>query len=76
MAPECCWVDRSVVCCHPGMVRSAIGSEYTADTRTSRYTKSNRHANYMLVSEPENVITFTAAPEPEVSDHRILMLDV
>lgn len=47
-----------------------------ADTRTSRYTKPNRHANYMLVSDPEDVIAFTAAQEPEVSDHRILTLDI
>jgi endonuclease/exonuclease/phosphatase family metal-dependent hydrolase len=48
----------------------------TADTRTSQYTKPIRHANYMLVSHPGDVIAFSARPTPEVSDHRILQLDV
>lgn len=47
-----------------------------ADTRTSRYTKPIRHANYMLVSEPGAVGAFNAPPTPEVSDHRFLVLDI
>jgi endonuclease/exonuclease/phosphatase family metal-dependent hydrolase len=48
----------------------------TADTRTSRYTKPSRHANYALVSDPGAVTTFTVPATPEVSDHRPLVLDV
>ncbi len=48
----------------------------TTDTRTSRYDKPVRHANYMLVSEPEAVRSFEAPPSPEVSDHRFLVLDI
>lgn len=48
----------------------------TSDTRTSKYTKPCRHANYMLVSEPENIYRFSAPPTPEVSDHRFLCLDI
>ncbi len=47
-----------------------------ADTRTSRYAKPVRHANYMLVSDPGAVQRFTIAATPEVSDHRILILDI
>lgn len=46
----------------------------TSDTRTSRYTKPVRHANYLLVSDPSLVRSFNAPPEPEVSDHRFLVL--
>ncbi|MEZ5380122.1 MAG: endonuclease/exonuclease/phosphatase family protein [Acidimicrobiales bacterium] len=48
----------------------------TADTRTSRYTKPSRHANYLLVSDPSRVRRFEALAEPEVSDHRALVLDL
>lgn len=48
----------------------------TSDTRTSKYMKPNRHANYMLVSNPESIIGFATPSEPEVSDHRFLVLDI
>lgn len=48
----------------------------TADTRTSRYRKPIRHANYLLVSEPGAVRRFVTPPEPEVSDHRFLSLEI
>lgn len=48
----------------------------TADTRTSRYPKPVRHANYLLVSDPPQVKRFIIPSEPEVSDHRFLQLDV
>jgi endonuclease/exonuclease/phosphatase family metal-dependent hydrolase len=48
----------------------------TADTRTSAYRKPLRHANYMLVSDTGAVRSFDAPAEPEVSDHRMLVLDV
>jgi endonuclease/exonuclease/phosphatase family metal-dependent hydrolase len=48
----------------------------TADTRTSRYTKPVRHASYLLVSDPSAVKSFSVPAEPEVSDHRALILDL
>ena len=45
------------------------------DTRTSRYEKPVRHANYLLVSDVSAVIRCDAPPEPEVSDHRFLELE-
>lgn len=48
----------------------------TGDTRTSRYTKPLRHANYLLVSDPGAVKHFEAPATPEVSDHRPLILDI
>jgi hypothetical protein len=46
------------------------------DTRTSRYQKPLRHANYRLVSHPDDVKAFEVLAEPEVSDHRPLVLDI
>lgn len=48
----------------------------TADTRTSRYTGPVRHASYLLVSDPSAVTSFSVPAEPEVSDHRPLVLDL
>jgi endonuclease/exonuclease/phosphatase family metal-dependent hydrolase len=48
----------------------------TTDTRTSRYPRSVRHANYLLVSEPDAVNNFEVLTEPEVSDHCPLVLDL
>jgi endonuclease/exonuclease/phosphatase family metal-dependent hydrolase len=48
----------------------------TADTRTSRYRKPIRHASYLLVSEPAAVRRFEIVTEPEVSDHRALLLEM
>ncbi len=48
----------------------------TADTRTSRYTKPIRHADYLLVSDPAVVARFEIVSSPEVSDHRPLLLDI
>ena len=47
-----------------------------ADTRTSRYRKPIRHADYMLVSDPGRVVAFEVLAAPEVSDHRILRLEL
>ncbi len=47
-----------------------------ADTRTSTYTKPLRHADYVLVSDPDAVAAFEILAAPEVSDHRPLMLDL
>jgi endonuclease/exonuclease/phosphatase family metal-dependent hydrolase len=48
----------------------------TADTRTTRYSKAVRHASYLLVSDPSAVRSFDVLAEPEVSDHRVLQLDL
>ncbi len=47
-----------------------------ADTRTSSYPKPVRHASYLLVSDPAAVRRFEVLAEPEVSDHRALVLDL
>ena len=48
----------------------------TADTRTSHYGKKARHANYVLISDTAAVERFDILAEPEVSDHRALILDI
>lgn len=45
-------------------------------TRTSHYGKPGRHADYMLVNEAVDVRSFAVVDQPEVSDHRPLLLDV
>lgn len=46
-----------------------------SDTRTSFYKKTPRFADYMLVSDNVEVRRFEVVKEPEVSDHRALLLD-
>ncbi|MBX3197515.1 MAG: endonuclease/exonuclease/phosphatase family protein [Labilithrix sp.] len=46
------------------------------DTRTSLYTRPGRHADYMLATPDVAVSAFEVVTEPEVSDHRALLLDV
>lgn len=46
------------------------------DTRTSHYEKPERYADYMLVTPNVEVIDFVVTAEPEVSDHRPLVLDI
>ena len=48
----------------------------TADTRTSHYRKPVRHASYVLVSDVAAVKHFEILADPEVSDHRALILDI
>jgi endonuclease/exonuclease/phosphatase family metal-dependent hydrolase len=48
----------------------------TADARTSHYAKPVRHASYLLMSDPSVVERFAVLAEPEVSDHRALVLDI
>lgn len=45
-----------------------------ADTRTSHYKKSERYADYLLVTPNVEVIDFEVVAAPEVSDHRPLLL--
>ncbi|GAA0433642.1 metal-dependent hydrolase [Actinoplanes capillaceus] len=47
-----------------------------ADTRTSRYPKPVRHASYLLISDVTAVKRLEIMAEPEVSDHRALILDI
>ncbi|OJF89933.1 endonuclease/exonuclease/phosphatase family protein [Pararhizobium antarcticum] len=46
------------------------------DTRTSHYKKDGRYADYMLVTPEVAVKAFDVVSEPEVSDHRPLVLDI
>ena len=45
------------------------------DTRTVLYKKSERFADYILVTAGVEVDAFGIPPEPVVSDHRPLILD-
>jgi endonuclease/exonuclease/phosphatase family metal-dependent hydrolase len=47
-----------------------------SDTRTSFYRKTPRFADYMLVSGSIAVREFDVVREPEVSDHRALLLEI
>lgn len=46
------------------------------DTRTSHYTKEGRYADYMLVTADVEVRSFEVVEQPEVSDHRALLLEI
>lgn len=46
------------------------------DTRTSFYAKTPRFADYMLVSDNVDIRSFEVVAEPEVSDHRALLLEI
>jgi Endonuclease/Exonuclease/phosphatase family len=52
-----------------------VTSRGFTDTRTSLYLKQPRFADYMLVSEAVKVARFDVPAEPEVSDHRALLLE-
>lgn len=45
-------------------------------TRTSYYRKAGRFADYVLVNASVEVIDFTVVEQPEVSDHRPLLLEI
>lgn len=47
-----------------------------ADTRTSHYAKAPRSADYLLVTPGVPVGRFEVVAEPEVSDHRALLLEL
>ncbi|MDW5313391.1 endonuclease/exonuclease/phosphatase family protein [Rhizobium sp. PL01] len=53
-----------------------VTSRGHTDTRTSHYEKAGRFADYMLVTPDVEVVTFDAVGEPEVSDHRALLLEM
>ena len=46
------------------------------DTRTSLYPKEGRYADYLLVTPDVDVVRFDVVAEPEVSDHRALLLEI
>lgn len=51
-----------------------VTSRGHTDTRTSHYKKQPRFADYMLVSSGVSVEAFNVVEQPEVSDHRALLL--
>lgn len=52
-----------------------VTSRGHSDTRTSHYKKPGRYADYMLVNAAVNIVSFDVVAEPEVSDHRALLLE-
>lgn len=45
-------------------------------TRTARYQKPGRYADYMLTNRPAEVRRFDVVMDPEVSDHCPLILEI
>jgi len=58
-----------------GLVDLVTARGFT-DTRTSLYAGSVRFADYMLVTPEVKIANFDVVAEPEVSDHRALLLDI
>jgi Endonuclease/Exonuclease/phosphatase family len=56
-------------------LQDLVVSHGFSDTRTSWYKKNPRFADYMLVSKAVKVVGFDVPAEPEVSDHRALLLE-
>ena len=57
-----------------GLTDLVTGRGHTG-TRTSLYPKPGRFADYLLVTPDVDVRHFDVLPEPEVSDHRALLLE-
>ncbi|MCR4269118.1 endonuclease/exonuclease/phosphatase family protein [Nitratireductor sp. ZSWI3] len=57
-------------------LRDLVTERGHADTRTSHYQKTPRFADYLLVTPQVDVVDFQVVAEPEVSDHRALVLDM
>ncbi|MDH4987168.1 endonuclease/exonuclease/phosphatase family protein [Aminobacter anthyllidis] len=53
-----------------------VTSHGFTDTRTSHYLKTPRFADYMLVSDNVDVRSFEVVAQPEVSDHRALLIEI
>ncbi len=53
-----------------------VTSRSFVDTRTSHYRKAGRFADYMLVSGRVEPKAFDVVAQPEVSDHRPLVLEI
>ncbi|MEL6169889.1 MAG: endonuclease/exonuclease/phosphatase family protein [Pseudomonadota bacterium] len=58
---------------HEGLI-DLVTTQGHDDTRTSLYTKPVRHADYLFVSPEVAVDAFSVPANPEVSDHRPLIL--
>ncbi|WP_137390268.1 endonuclease/exonuclease/phosphatase family protein [Rhodoligotrophos defluvii] len=56
-------------------LKDLVTARNHVDTRTSHYKKAGRYADYMLVNSAVDVIRFDVVVEPEVSDHRPLVLE-
>ncbi|MEM9551585.1 MAG: endonuclease/exonuclease/phosphatase family protein, partial [Pseudomonadota bacterium] len=46
------------------------------DTRTTLYPKAQRYANYCVTSRELTILRFDLPAEPEVSDHRPILVDI
>ena len=57
-------------------LRDLVTGRGHTDTRTSHYAKPVRFADYLLVTPDVTVKTFDVVAQPEVSDHRALVLDL
>lgn len=58
-----------------GLKELVTGNGHTS-TRTSHYQKPGRFADYMLVNDVVDVISFDVVTNPEVSDHCPLLLEI
>lgn len=56
-------------------LREMVTENGLTDTRTSYYKKQPRYADYMFVSPMLKVMGFEVIEDPEVSDHRPLLLE-
>jgi endonuclease/exonuclease/phosphatase family metal-dependent hydrolase len=57
-------------------LRDLVTGRGHLDTRTSHYRKPGRFADYLLVNDAVEVLAFEVVAEPEVSDHRPLLLTI
>lgn len=58
-----------------GLVDLVTARGFT-DTRTSHYKKPGRYADYLLINELVEPLSFEVVTAPEVSDHRPLLLEL
>lgn len=58
-----------------GLRDLVTGNGFT-DTRTSHYAKPGRFADYLLITPDVEITAFDVVAQPEVSDHRALLLDI
>jgi len=57
-------------------LRDLVTTGGNVDTRTSWYKKTPRFADYMLANASVDIVRFEVVEQPEVSDHRALVLDL
>ncbi|MEJ6395912.1 endonuclease/exonuclease/phosphatase family protein [Gymnodinialimonas sp. 2305UL16-5] len=60
---------------HAGFSELVTGQGFTS-TRSSHYEKPGKFADYMLISDPDDVQRFEVIYDPEVSDHCPLVLEL